>query len=41
MGWMRQLLDWQREAADPGDFLESLRYDLARQRYSSSRPRAT
>ena len=31
MGWMRQLLDWQREAADPGDFLESLRYDLARQ----------
>jgi guanosine-3',5'-bis(diphosphate) 3'-pyrophosphohydrolase len=29
MGWMRQLLDWQREAADPGDFLESLRFDLA------------
>lgn len=29
MAWMRQLLDWQREAADPGDFLESLRYDLA------------
>ncbi|MDT7666770.1 MAG: diphosphokinase / guanosine-3,5-bis(diphosphate) 3-diphosphatase [Pseudonocardiales bacterium] len=29
MGWMRQLLDWQREAADPGEFLESLRYDLA------------
>ncbi len=27
--WMRQLLDWQREAADPGDFLESLRFDLA------------
>ncbi|WP_445170600.1 RelA/SpoT family protein [Mycolicibacterium sp. Dal123E01] len=27
--WMRQLLDWQREAADPGEFLESLRYDLA------------
>ena len=26
---MRQLLDWQREAADPGDFLESLRFDLA------------
>ena len=25
---MRQLLDWQR-AADPGEFLESLRYDLA------------
>jgi GTP pyrophosphokinase len=31
MAWMRQLLDWQREAADPGDFLESLRFDLARQ----------
>ncbi|MEV7552122.1 bifunctional (p)ppGpp synthetase/guanosine-3',5'-bis(diphosphate) 3'-pyrophosphohydrolase [Amycolatopsis sp. NPDC089917] len=29
MAWMRQLLDWQREAADPGDFLESLRYELA------------
>jgi guanosine-3',5'-bis(diphosphate) 3'-pyrophosphohydrolase len=29
MSWMRQLLDWQREAADPGDFLEALRYDLA------------
>jgi GTP pyrophosphokinase len=29
MAWMRQLLDWQREAADPGDFLEALRYDLA------------
>ncbi|HET8640505.1 MAG TPA: bifunctional (p)ppGpp synthetase/guanosine-3',5'-bis(diphosphate) 3'-pyrophosphohydrolase [Pseudonocardiaceae bacterium] len=29
MAWMRQLLYWQREAADPGEFLESLRYDLA------------
>src|ERR1700731_4924353 len=29
MAWMRQLLDWQREAADPREFLESLRYDLA------------
>jgi len=29
MAWMRQLLDWQREAADPGEFLEALRYDLA------------
>ncbi|GGM72322.1 GTP pyrophosphokinase [Longimycelium tulufanense] len=29
MAWMRQLLDWQREAADPGEFLEQLRYDLA------------
>lgn len=29
MAWMRQLLDWQREAADPGEFLDSLRFDLA------------
>ncbi|HVW44764.1 MAG TPA: bifunctional (p)ppGpp synthetase/guanosine-3',5'-bis(diphosphate) 3'-pyrophosphohydrolase [Amycolatopsis sp.] len=29
MAWMRQLLDWQREAADPGEFLDSLRYELA------------
>jgi guanosine-3',5'-bis(diphosphate) 3'-pyrophosphohydrolase len=29
MAWMRQLLAWQRESADPGEFLESLRYDLA------------
>ncbi len=28
MSWMRQLLDWQREAADPGEFLESLRFEL-------------
>ena len=28
-GWVRQLLDWQQEAGDPGEFLESLRFDLA------------
>jgi GTP pyrophosphokinase len=28
MAWLRQLLDWQRETADPGEFLESLRYDV-------------
>ena len=26
--WMRQLLDWQKETADPGEFLDSLRFDL-------------
>ncbi|MEY3407246.1 MAG: hypothetical protein RL038_307 [Actinomycetota bacterium] len=26
--WLRQLLDWQREAEDPDEFLDSLRYDL-------------
>ncbi|MFJ7247592.1 RelA/SpoT family protein [Kitasatospora sp. NPDC098652] len=29
MAWLRQLLDWQKETADPGEFLESLRFDLA------------
>ncbi|WP_304324754.1 bifunctional (p)ppGpp synthetase/guanosine-3',5'-bis(diphosphate) 3'-pyrophosphohydrolase [Corynebacterium frankenforstense] len=28
MAWMRQLLDWQKEAADPNEFLDALRYDL-------------
>ena len=28
MAWLRQLLDWQKEAADPGEFMDSLRYDL-------------
>jgi guanosine-3',5'-bis(diphosphate) 3'-pyrophosphohydrolase len=28
MTWLRQLLDWQREAADPGEFMDALRYDL-------------
>ena len=26
--WLRQLVEWQREAEDPGEFLDSLRYDL-------------
>jgi GTP pyrophosphokinase len=29
LGWLRQLLDWQREAQEPEEFLDSLRYDLA------------
>jgi GTP diphosphokinase / guanosine-3',5'-bis(diphosphate) 3'-diphosphatase len=28
MAWLRQLLEWQRESADPDEFLESLRFDL-------------
>jgi len=28
LGWVRQLLEWQKETADPGDFLDSLRDDL-------------
>jgi GTP pyrophosphokinase len=26
--WLRQLVDWQRETADPSEFMDSLRYDL-------------
>lgn len=28
ISWLRQLLDWQREAKDPQDFLEDLKIDL-------------
>ena len=28
MAWLRQLLDWQRETSDPGEFLESLRFEM-------------
>jgi GTP pyrophosphokinase len=28
MGWLRQLLEWQREAQEPEEFLDALRYDL-------------
>lgn len=28
MAWLRQLLDWQKETADPGEFLESLRFEI-------------
>ncbi len=31
MTWLRQLLDWQREAADPSEFLDALRFDLSTQ----------
>jgi GTP pyrophosphokinase len=29
MAWMRHLMDWQRETADPEEFLDQLRFDLA------------
>lgn len=29
MLWLRQLHEWQRETEDPGEFLESLRFDLS------------
>ncbi|MFP3712345.1 RelA/SpoT family protein [Puerhibacterium sp. TATVAM-FAB25] len=28
MAWLRQLVDWQRETADPTEFLDSLRYEI-------------
>jgi GTP diphosphokinase / guanosine-3',5'-bis(diphosphate) 3'-diphosphatase len=28
MSWIRQLLDWQQETEDPGEFLESLRFEI-------------
>ncbi|HEY9376726.1 MAG TPA: bifunctional (p)ppGpp synthetase/guanosine-3',5'-bis(diphosphate) 3'-pyrophosphohydrolase, partial [Jiangellaceae bacterium] len=28
MAWLRQLLDWQKETEDPGEFLESLRFEI-------------
>ncbi|PKK14425.1 MAG: bifunctional (p)ppGpp synthetase/guanosine-3',5'-bis(diphosphate) 3'-pyrophosphohydrolase [Thermomonospora sp. CIF 1] len=29
MQWLKQLLDWQKETADPAEFLEGLRFDLS------------
>jgi len=28
MQWLRQLIDWQQETEDPGEFLESLRFEI-------------
>lgn len=28
MGWLRQLVDWQKETQDSGEFLDSLRYEI-------------
>jgi len=28
MAWLRQLLDWQQETADPGEFLDALRFEI-------------
>ena len=28
MTWVRQLMDWQRETEDPGEFLDSLRFEI-------------
>ncbi|WP_067780820.1 RelA/SpoT family protein [Actinomyces vulturis] len=31
MGWLRQLVDWQRETQDPAEFLDSLRFEMGGQ----------
>ncbi len=28
MAWLRQLVDWQKETADPSEFLDSLRFEI-------------
>jgi guanosine-3',5'-bis(diphosphate) 3'-pyrophosphohydrolase len=28
MAWLRQLMDWQKETEDPGEFLDSLRFEI-------------
>ncbi|AAZ56123.1 RelA/SpoT protein [Thermobifida fusca YX] len=39
MAWLRQLIDWQQETKDPGEFLESLRFDLSVQEVFVFTPR--
>ncbi len=29
MAWLRQVIDWQQETGDPGDFLDSLRFEIS------------
>ncbi|MGG5171377.1 RelA/SpoT family protein [Pseudarthrobacter sp. J1738] len=31
MGWLRSLVDWQEETSDPGEFLDSLRFEIKTQ----------
>ncbi len=28
MAWLKQVVDWQQDTADPGDFLDSLRFEI-------------
>jgi guanosine-3',5'-bis(diphosphate) 3'-pyrophosphohydrolase len=28
LNWLKQIVDWQKETSDPGEFLDSLRFDL-------------
>ena len=39
MTWVRQLLDWQNDFEDPGEFLESLRFEMNQQQVYVFTPR--
>jgi GTP diphosphokinase / guanosine-3',5'-bis(diphosphate) 3'-diphosphatase len=39
MAWLRQLVDWQQETADPHEFLDSLRFDIRGQEVYVFTPR--
>ncbi|MDO5671959.1 MAG: bifunctional (p)ppGpp synthetase/guanosine-3',5'-bis(diphosphate) 3'-pyrophosphohydrolase [Actinomycetaceae bacterium] len=39
MGWLRQLVDWQRETQDPAEFLDSLRFEMSTQEVYVFTPR--
>lgn len=39
LNWLRQLVDWQRETADPTEFLDSLRYEISRNRVYAFTPK--
>ena len=39
MVWLRQLMDWQRETTDSGEFLDSLRYEINSQEVYVFTPR--
>ncbi len=42
MGWLRQVLDWQRDLTDPEEFMEYLKTNISTaRRYSSSHPKGT
>ena len=41
MGWLRQLIDWQRELSDPRDIIENLETDLYVDEVFVFTPRAT
>ncbi|MBR6459363.1 MAG: bifunctional (p)ppGpp synthetase/guanosine-3',5'-bis(diphosphate) 3'-pyrophosphohydrolase [Actinomycetaceae bacterium] len=39
LNWLRQLVDWQRETADPAEFLDSLRYEISKNRLYAFTPK--